>query len=61
MKADYEFEAGQVIRLLLENGQTVYGTVTGRTKDTIFIQWRHFPTGELEERPRAAFDKIELA
>jgi hypothetical protein len=61
MQSNYEFSSGQVIRLTLENGQTVYGTVTDRTKDTIFIQWRHFPVGELEERPRAAFEKLEIA
>ncbi len=61
MQVDYEFSTGQVVRLKLDDGMTVYGTVTSRTKDTIFIQWRHFPKGELEERPRASFDKLELA
>lgn len=59
MQNDYEFEKGQRVIWQRDSGDRVYGEVTDRTKDTVFVQLRDFP--EPHEIHRGLFSRLEIA
>lgn len=60
MERTYEFKTGQRVKMKDPNeGNTVYGTVTDKTSNKVFILWEDIR--DVCEHERDEFSKIHLA
>lgn len=59
MERNYEFQIGQKVKMRDEDDSSmVYGVVTDKTKDTVFIKWTDLSSPT--EHGREEFENIQL-
>jgi len=59
MERTYEFKIGQKVRMVdPDDGEMVYGIVTDKTRDSVFIKW--VDLSEPTEHTRDEFPQIKL-